>query len=120
MPKNKAPGGLFSSGRKVGVYPLDMLFFRNSGKRQADFSRTTNYFFDRRNMSNAHGTLVTIVGLSDLLGAVNQSLKDPAWLGLASEGYAFPAITFFICCFAMSAHGRSFERRLARGQGRAA
>jgi general L-amino acid transport system permease protein len=36
-------------------------------------------------MSNAHGTLVT-VGLSDLLGAVNQSLKDPAWLGLASEG----------------------------------
>jgi general L-amino acid transport system permease protein len=70
-------------------------------------------------MSNAHGTLVT-VGLSDLLGAVNQSLKDPAWLGLASEGYAFPAITFFICCFAMSAHGRSFERRLARGQGRAA
>ena len=43
--KSKAPGGLFSSGRKVDVYPLDMLFFRNSGKRQADFSRTTNYFF---------------------------------------------------------------------------
>ncbi len=69
-------------------------------------------------MSNAHGTLVTIVGLSDLLGAVNQSLKDPAWLGLAPEGYAFAAVTFFICCFAMSAYGRSFERRLARGQGR--
>ncbi len=63
-------------------------------------------------------TLVTIVGLSDLLGAVNQSLKDPAWLGLAPEGYAFAAVTFFICCFAMSAYGRSFERRLARGQGR--
>jgi general L-amino acid transport system permease protein len=63
-------------------------------------------------------TLVTIVGLSDLLGAVNQSLKDPAWLGLAPEGYAFAAIVFFICCFAMSAYGRSFERRLARDQGR--
>ena len=63
-------------------------------------------------------TLVTIVGLSDLLGAVNQSLKDPAWLGLAPEGYAFAAVVFFVCCFAMSAYGRSFERRLARGQGR--
>jgi general L-amino acid transport system permease protein len=63
-------------------------------------------------------TLVTIVGLSDLLGAVNQSLKDPAWLGLAPEGYVFAAVVFFICCFAMSAYGRSFERRLARGQGR--
>jgi general L-amino acid transport system permease protein len=71
-------------------------------------------------MSNALGTLVTIVGLSDLLGAVNQSLKDPAWLGLAPEGYAFAAVAFFISCFAMSAYGRTFERRLARGQGRAA
>jgi general L-amino acid transport system permease protein len=59
-------------------------------------------------------TLVTIVGLSDLLGAVNQALKDPAWLGFATEGYAFSAIVFFVCCFAMSTYGRSFERRLAR------
>jgi general L-amino acid transport system permease protein len=58
-------------------------------------------------------TLVTIVGLSDLLGAVNQALKDPAWLGFATEGYAFSALMFFICCFAMSSYGRSFERRAA-------
>ncbi len=60
-------------------------------------------------------TLVTIIGLSDLLGAVEQALKDPAWLGFATEGYAFSAVVFFICCAAMSAYGRSFERRLARG-----
>ncbi len=60
-------------------------------------------------------TLVTIVGLSDLLGAVNQSLKDPAWLGLSREGYAFSALVFFVCCFAMSAYGRSVERHLGRG-----
>ena len=59
-------------------------------------------------------TLVTIIGLSDLLGAVDQALKDPAWLGFATEGYAFSATVFFVCCFAMSAYGRSFERRLAR------
>ncbi len=59
-------------------------------------------------------TLVTIIGLFDLLGAVSQSLKDPAWLGLATEGYVFSAIIFFVCCFALSAYGRSVERRLGR------
>lgn len=59
-------------------------------------------------------TLVTIIGLFDLLGAVNQALKDPAWLGFAKEGYVFAMIVFFVCCFAMSSYGRSFERRLNR------
>ncbi|HEX4172204.1 MAG TPA: amino acid ABC transporter permease [Acetobacteraceae bacterium] len=61
-------------------------------------------------------TLVTIIGLFDLLGAVEQALKDPAWLGFAKEGYAFSALMFFVCCYAMSAYGRSMERRLSRGQ----
>jgi general L-amino acid transport system permease protein len=64
-------------------------------------------------------TLVTIVGLSDLLGAVNQSLKDPDWLGLPTEGYTFAALVFFVCCFAMSAYGRSVERHLGRSTFRA-
>ena len=59
-------------------------------------------------------TLVTIIGLFDLLGAVEQALKDPAWLGFATEGYVFSAAVFFVCCFAMSAYGRSMERRLAK------
>ncbi|MBV9811229.1 MAG: amino acid ABC transporter permease [Acetobacteraceae bacterium] len=58
-------------------------------------------------------TLISIVGLFDLLGAVEQASKDPAWLGFATEGYVFSAGVFFVCCFAMSAYGRSFERRLA-------
>jgi general L-amino acid transport system permease protein len=59
-------------------------------------------------------TLVTIIGLFDLLGAVNQALKDPAWLGFAKEGYVFSMVVFFACCFAMSSYGRRFERRLNR------
>jgi general L-amino acid transport system permease protein len=59
-------------------------------------------------------SLVTIIGLVDLLGAVNQSLKDPAWLGLAKEGYVFTAFVFFVCCFGMSTYSRRFERRLNR------
>jgi general L-amino acid transport system permease protein len=59
-------------------------------------------------------TLITIIGLFDLLGAVEQALKDPAWLGFATEGYVFSAAMFFVCCFAMSLYGRSMERRLAK------
>ena len=59
-------------------------------------------------------SLVTIIGLVDLLGAVNLALKDPAWLGMAREGYVFTAMVFFVCCFAMSSYGRRFERRLNR------
>ncbi len=61
-------------------------------------------------------TLVTIIGLFDLLGTVEQALKDPAWLGFATEGYVFAALVFFVCCYTMSAYGRSMERRLARRQ----
>ncbi len=58
-------------------------------------------------------TLITIIGLTDLLGVVNQALKDPAWLGMAHEGYAFAAFVFFICCFMMSTYSRRLERRLS-------
>jgi general L-amino acid transport system permease protein len=61
-------------------------------------------------------TLLTIIGLFDLLGTVEQALKDPAWLGFATEGYVFSAMVFFVCCYVMSAYGRSMERRLAKGQ----
>jgi general L-amino acid transport system permease protein len=59
-------------------------------------------------------TLITIIGLFDLLGAVEQALKDPAWLGFATKGYVFSAAMFFTCCFALSIYGRNMERRLAK------
>ena len=57
-------------------------------------------------------TLVSIVGLFDLMGVVTQSLKDPAWSGLAREGYSFAAAVFFGCCLLISGAGRVLERRL--------
>ncbi len=56
-------------------------------------------------------TLVSIVGLFDLMGVVNQSMKDPAWLGLAAEGYTFAAIVFFFACLVISLGGSLLERR---------
>ncbi len=58
-------------------------------------------------------TLVSIVGLFDLMGVVNQSLKDQAWLGHASEGYVFAAGVFFACCLLVSLAGSVLERRLS-------
>ena len=57
-------------------------------------------------------TLVSIVGLFDLMGVVNQSIKDQSWLGLAQEGYAFAAMLFFGCCLMISFAGSVLERRL--------
>ncbi len=59
-------------------------------------------------------TLVSIVGLFDLMGVVNQSLKDQSWLGLAREGYTFAAVLFFCCCLLISLAGSVLERRLAK------
>src|SRR5262245_7138270 len=61
-------------------------------------------------------TLIAIFGLFELLGTINQSLKDPSWLGLPREGYAFAALVFFVCCFGMSLYSRGLERRLAAGR----
>lgn len=57
-------------------------------------------------------TLVSVVGLFDLMGVVNQALKDQNWLGLAQEGYAFAALLFFACCLLISLAGTVLERRL--------
>ena len=59
-------------------------------------------------------TLVLLIGLFDLFGAIDLALKDPAWISYAMEGYLFSAVVFFFCCSAMTAYGRSMERHLAR------
>ncbi len=58
-------------------------------------------------------TLVSIVGLFDLMGVITQSLKDPSWLGLATEGYTFAAAMFFVCCLLFSLAGGLLERRFS-------
>ena len=59
-------------------------------------------------------TLVSVVGLFDLMGVVNQSIKDQSWLGLAREGYVFAAVVFFLCCLVISLAGSVLERRLSQ------
>jgi general L-amino acid transport system permease protein len=58
-------------------------------------------------------SLVTIVGLFDLLGSLQQAIKDPQWLGLAAEGYVFVAGVFLAICSVLSFLARRLERELA-------
>jgi general L-amino acid transport system permease protein len=60
-------------------------------------------------------TLVTIIGLFDLLGHAQAATRDAQWQGLGKEGYVFTALGFFIFCFAMARYSIYLERKLRRG-----
>ncbi|MGI6244989.1 MAG: amino acid ABC transporter permease [Pseudochelatococcus sp.] len=65
-------------------------------------------------------SLVSIVGIFDLMRTIEVSLADPKWSTpvTAATGYAFAAIFYFICCFGMSRYSIAMERRLATGRKR--
>jgi general L-amino acid transport system permease protein len=59
--------------------------------------------------------LVTVIGLTDFLGAVGAGARDPAWLGYDVEGYCFAALVYFLCCFSASRYAAWLERRMHAG-----
>jgi len=63
-------------------------------------------------------SLVIIIGLFDLLNSVKQAAADPNWLGMATEGYVFAALVFWIFCFGMSRYSIHLERKLDTGHKR--
>ncbi|MGI4837420.1 MAG: amino acid ABC transporter permease [Janthinobacterium lividum] len=63
-------------------------------------------------------SLVIIIGLFDLLNSVKQASADPKWLGMATEGYVFAALVFWIFCFGMSRYSQYLERKLDTGHKR--
>ncbi|SEI05581.1 amino acid ABC transporter permease [Pseudomonas fuscovaginae UPB0736] len=63
-------------------------------------------------------SLVIIIGLFDLLNSVKQAAADPKWLGMATEGYVFAALVFWIFCFGMSRYSMHLERKLDTGHKR--
>jgi general L-amino acid transport system permease protein len=66
-------------------------------------------------------TLVSIIGLMDLLGVAEAALQDTSWVGrpggLFLEAYGFVALVFFVFCYLMSQYSLGLEGRLAQGQG---
>lgn len=63
-------------------------------------------------------TLVTIIGLFDLLGIATAVVADADWRGLSTEAYVFVATFFFVSCFAMSRYSLWLEAKLHTGHKR--
>jgi len=58
-------------------------------------------------------TLVSIIGLFDILGMLRSISRDTPWLGLHKEPLIFGAMLFFLVCFAMSKYSRHLEVKLS-------
>ncbi len=61
-------------------------------------------------------TLVFIVGIFDFLRTVEVARGDQKWASPITSltGYAFAALFYFACCYAMSRYAQRVEARLAR------
>jgi general L-amino acid transport system permease protein len=65
-------------------------------------------------------TLVSIVGVTDFLEAMNNSFKDPAWSGptIMGTGYVFAGMFYFAFCYGMARYSSFVERARAAGRNR--
>jgi general L-amino acid transport system permease protein len=65
-------------------------------------------------------SLVAIVGIFDLIKAIESSRVDPNWAAptISYTGYAFAALFYFLFCWGMSRYSMGVERRLAAGRNR--
>src|SRR5262245_15249740 len=59
-------------------------------------------------------SLVTIIGLYDLLGAAKASIVEPRWVGFGVEAYIFISIIYFVSCFAMSKYSHNLEAEFSK------
>jgi len=57
-------------------------------------------------------TLVSIIGLYDMLLMLKAAGQNPIWIGLHTEPLLFGAVVYFILCFAMSQYSQHLERKL--------
>ena len=58
-------------------------------------------------------TLVSIIGLFDILTMLRAISRDVPWLGLHKEPLVFGAALFFLLCFSMSKYSRHLEAKLS-------
>ena len=60
-------------------------------------------------------SLVSIIGLLDLLNMAETSARSLEWKGYDIEAYVFAAFVFWIFCYGMSLYSRGLEKKLDTG-----
>ena len=63
-------------------------------------------------------TLVSIIGLFDILNMIKAASQDVPWRGLHKEPLIVGAMIFFVICFAMSKYSQHLEVKLSAGERR--
>jgi general L-amino acid transport system permease protein len=63
-------------------------------------------------------TLVSIIGLFDLMSMARAVGEDTKWLGLFIEPFFVVSLIYFVFCFAMSSYSISLEQKLGKGRDR--
>ena len=63
-------------------------------------------------------TLVSVVGVTDFLEAMNNAIKDPVWAGptIMMTGYVFAGVFYFCFCYGMARYSAHVEQILAKGR----
>ena len=59
-------------------------------------------------------TLLSVIGVNDLLGAVENGAKSPDWMGepnILTSGYVFLALVYLAVCYGLSRYSRRLEAR---------
>lgn len=59
-------------------------------------------------------TLLSVIGVSDLLGAVENGAKSPDWMGepnILASGHVFLALVYLTVCYGLSRYSRRLEAR---------
>ena len=65
-------------------------------------------------------TLISVVGVTDFLEAMNNAFKDPVWSGptIMTTGYVFAGLFYFIFCYGMARYSGYVERMLGQEKNR--
>ncbi len=107
------PRGQYEAAQAVGLnYPLTMLFIVLPQALRSVIPAIVGQFIALFKDTS----LVTIVGLLDLLGIAKSVIANPNWLGLQAEVYIFVAAIYFVFSYSMSYVSQKVEEALGVGK----
>ena len=106
------PRGQYEAAQAVGLnYPLTMLFIVLPQALRSVIPAIVGQFIALFKDTS----LVTIIGLLDLLGIAKTVIANPDWLGLQAEVYIFVAVIYFVFSYSMSYVSQKIEEALGVG-----
>ncbi len=107
------PRGQFEAAQAIGLnYPGMMLFIVLPQALRSVIPAIVGQFIALFKDTS----LVTIVGLLDLLGIAKTIIANPDWLGLQAEVYIFVAVIYFVFSYSMSYVSQKIEETLGVGE----